>query len=234
MHRGEKLLAVFLIKAPNVKLVRWLCIVPLFHTGKNFYRRLSVFWDGKMLTSKKDIWEETSMSETEEKKNPSVIMSTSVGDVRFELFADKAPATTKNFLDYVSEGFYDGLIFHRVIPGFMVQGGGLDSHMKQKGTKAPIKNEATNGLKNRVGSIAMARTNVVDSATAQFFINVKDNGFLDHRNTSPEGFGYAVFGQVVDGMEVVKKIEQVKTGSRGSYQDVPLEPIVIHAMRLEG
>jgi len=174
------------------------------------------------------------MAETQEKRNPSVIMSTSMGDVRIELFADKAPVTTKNFLDYANEGFYDGLIFHRVIAGFMVQGGGLDSHMKQKATKAPIKNEASNGLRNRVGSIAMARTNIVDSATAQFFINVKDNGFLDHRNTSPEGFGYAVFGQVVDGMDVVTKIEQVKTGSRGSYQDVPLEPVVIHSVRLEG
>ena len=174
------------------------------------------------------------MAETEGKKNPSVIMATSMGDVRIELFADKAPVTTRNFLEYVNEGFYDGLIFHRVIAGFMVQGGGLDSQMKPKATKAPIKNEAGNGLKNRVGSLAMARTNVVDSATAQFFINVKDNGFLDHRSATPDGFGYAVFGQVVEGMDVVQKIEQVKTGSRGSYQDVPLEPVVIHSVRLEG
>lgn len=174
------------------------------------------------------------MAETQEKKNPAVIMSTSMGDVRIELFADKAPVTTKNFLEYVNEGFYDGLIFHRVIPGFMVQGGGFDSQLKQKATKSPIKNEASNGVKNRVGSIAMARTSVVDSATAQFFINVKDNGFLDHRNTSPDGFGYAVFGQVVGGMDVVQKIEQVKTGSRGSYQDVPLEPVVIQSVRLDG
>lgn len=173
------------------------------------------------------------MAETRERSNPSVIMSTNMGDVRIELFADKAPITTKNFLDYVTEGFYDGLIFHRVIPGFMIQGGGFDAQMKQKTTKAPIKNEATNGLKNRVGSLAMARTNVVDSATAQFFINVKDNGFLDHLTTSPDGFGYAVFGQVVEGLDIVHKIEKVKTGGRGSYQDVPLEPVVIQSIRAE-
>ncbi len=174
------------------------------------------------------------MAETREKSNPSVIMSTNMGDIRIELFADKAPITTTNFLNYVAEGFYDGLIFHRVIAGFMIQGGGLDDEMKQKATKPPIKNEATNGLKNQVGSLAMARTSVVDSATAQFFINVKDNGFLDHRTASADGFGYAVFGQVVEGMDVVHKIEKVKTGSRGHYQDVPLEPVVIQSMRLEG
>src|SRR5215470_2585135 len=119
-------------------------------------------------------------------KNPVVTMTTSMGDIRIELDAANAPITTQNFLDYVKEGFYDGLIFHRVIAGFMIQGGGFDPQMKQKKTRSPIKNEAANGLKNKLGSIAMARTNVVDSATAQFFINVKDNDFLNHRNTSPD------------------------------------------------
>jgi peptidyl-prolyl cis-trans isomerase B (cyclophilin B) len=140
--------------------------------------------------------------------------------------------TVKNFHDYVNEKFYDGLIFHRVIVGFMIQGGGFDKDIKQKATKAPIKNEAANGLKNNTGAVAMARTNVVDSATAQFFINMKDNDFLNHRNTSAEGFGYAVFGRVIDGMDVVGKIEKVKTGNRGMHQNVPLEPVVIQSARL--
>jgi cyclophilin family peptidyl-prolyl cis-trans isomerase len=181
-----------------------------------------------------ELSKEVRMAERQEKSNPSVVLSTNMGDIRIELFAAQAPVTTKNFLDYASEGFYDGLIFHRVIPGFMVQGGGFDRQMKQKATKSPIKNEAANGLKNRVGSIAMARTSVVDSATAQFFINVKDNTFLDHRNTSSDGFGYAVFGHVAEGMDVVQKIEQVKTASRGSYQDVPVEAVVIHSVRVDG
>jgi peptidyl-prolyl cis-trans isomerase B (cyclophilin B) len=169
----------------------------------------------------------------EQTKNPVVVMSTSLGDVRIELNAEKAPVTTQNFLDYVNESFYDGLIFHRVIPGFMIQGGGFDPQMKQKGTKAPIKNEAANGLKNQVGTIAMARTNVVDSATAQFFINVKDNDFLNHRTASADGFGYAVFGQVIEGMDVVQKIEKVKTGNRGFHQDVPVENVVIQSVKVE-
>ena len=169
------------------------------------------------------------MSETQG-KNPMVKMSTSLGDIQIELNAEKAPITTQNFLDYVKEGFYDGLIFHRVIPGFMIQGGGFDSQMKQKKTKSPIKNEAANGLKNNVGTIAMARTNVVDSATAQFFINVKDNDFLNHRNTSPDAFGYAVFGQVTEGLDVVRKIEKVRTGTHSGHQDVPLEAVVIHSV----
>ena len=173
------------------------------------------------------------MAETEQGKNPVVIMSTTMGDIRIELDAEKAPVTTKNFLDYVSEGFYDGMIFHRVIPGFMIQCGGFDPQMKQKGTKSPIKNEATNGLKNKVGSIAMARTNIVDSATAQFFINVKDNDFLNHTSPSPDGFGYAVFAQVVEGMDVVHAIEKVKTGNRGLHQDVPVDAVVINSVRLE-
>lgn len=171
--------------------------------------------------------------ETAATKNPTVLMSTSAGDVRVELFSDKAPVTVKNFLTYVEDKFYDGLIFHRVIAGFMIQGGGFDPNMQQRATRSPIKNEAGNGLKNKVGTLSMARTNVVDSATAQFFINVKDNDFLDHRNTSPDGFGYAVFGQVIDGLDVVKKIENVKTGNRGLHQNVPVEPVVIHSVRRE-
>ena len=171
------------------------------------------------------------MAETQEGKNPVVTMATTLGNIRIELDAEKAPVTTKNFLDYVSEGFYDGMIFHRVIPGFMIQCGGFDPQMKQKGTKSPIKNEATNGLKNKIGSIAMARTNIVDSATAQFFINVKDNDFLNHTSPSPDGFGYAVFAQVVEGMDVVHAIEKVKTGNRGLHQDVPVDAVVINSVR---
>ena len=169
----------------------------------------------------------------EQAKNPVVTMSTSMGDIRIELNSAKAPISTQNFLDYINEGHFDGLIFHRVIPGFMIQGGGFDSAMSQKKSKAPIKNEASNGLKNVIGSIAMARTNVVDSATAQFFINVKDNDFLNHKNTSPDGYGYAVFGQVIDGMDVVHAIEKVKTGNRGMHQDVPVQAVVINSVKLE-
>jgi len=166
-------------------------------------------------------------------KNPIVNMSTNKGDIRIELDAEKAPVTTQNFVDYVNNGHYDGLIFHRVIPGFMIQGGGMDAQMAEKKTKAPIKNEAANGLKNKIGSIAMARTNVVDSATAQFFINVKDNEFLNHRSPSPAEFGYAVFGQVIEGMEIVHAIEKVKTGSKGHHDDVPVENVVINSAKVE-
>ena len=166
-------------------------------------------------------------------KNPVVLMNTNKGDIRIELDAEKAPITTQNFLDYVSAGHYDGLIFHRVIPGFMIQGGGMDAQMKEKKNKSPIKNEAANGLKNNLGTIAMARTNVVDSATSQFFINVKNNDFLNHKSTSPAEFGYAVFGRVVGGMDVVHSIEKVKTGNRGHHQDVPVDPVVINSVKLE-
>jgi len=166
-------------------------------------------------------------------KNPVILMTTSMGNIRIELDAEKAPITTKNFLDYVNDGHYDGLIFHRVIPGFMVQGGGMDAQMKEKKNKTPIKNEAANGLKNKLGSVAMARTNVVDSATAQFFINVKDNDFLNHRSTAAAEFGYAVFGQIIEGMDVVHGIEKVKTGRKGYHDDVPVEPVVINSVKLE-
>jgi len=167
-----------------------------------------------------------------EEKNPRVLMDTSMGNVTIELFKDKAPISVRNFLSYVKEGFYDGLIFHRVIKEFMIQGGGMDASMQQKKTKFAIKNEAANGLSNKRGTLAMARTAVVDSATSQFFINVVDNEFLDYRGKTPELFGYAVFGQVVEGMETVDAIRQVKTGSRMGHSDVPVEPVVITSVRI--
>lgn len=166
----------------------------------------------------------------QEGKNPVVLMSTSMGDIKIELNKEKAPVTVANFLSYVEGKFFDGTIFHRVIAGFMIQGGGFTADMTQKPTKPPIKNEAGNGLKNTVGTLAMARTNVVNSATAQFFINVKDNAFLDHRDETDQGFGYAVFGKVVEGLDVVHKIENVKTGNSKGMGDVPVEPVVIKSV----
>jgi cyclophilin family peptidyl-prolyl cis-trans isomerase len=159
--------------------------------------------------------------------NPIVKMTTSLGEITIELYADKAPVSVANFLAYVEESFYDGTIFHRVIPNFMIQGGGFTADMRQKATKAQIRNEADNGLKNTRGTLAMARTMVVDSATSQFFINTVDNDFLNFRNKSPQGYGYAVFGKVTAGMEVVDKIAQVQTGNRGMHQNVPVEPVTI-------
>ncbi len=167
-----------------------------------------------------------------EEKNPQLLMETSMGNLKIELFKDKAPITVRNFLSYVKEGFYDGTIFHRVISNFMIQGGGFDTSMVQKKTKFAIKNEATNGLSNKIGTLAMARTAVVDSATSQFFINVADNTFLDNRGKTADLFGYAVFGQVLEGMDVVDAIKAVKTGSKGGHADVPLEPVVIKSIRL--
>ena len=163
---------------------------------------------------------------------PVVLMATSKGEVKIELFQKEAPETVTNFLAYVSEGFYDGTIFHRVIPGFMIQGGGFTEAMQQKPTKPAIKNEAANGLTNDTGTLAMARTNMVDSATSQFFINVNDNEFLNHKDTSMQGFGYCVFGRVIEGMDVVSAIERVATGRRGMHQDVPQEPIIIQSMKV--
>jgi cyclophilin family peptidyl-prolyl cis-trans isomerase len=164
--------------------------------------------------------------------DPIVLMSTSAGDVKIELFKDKAPATVANFLAYVNDKFYDGTVFHRVIPNFMIQGGGFTPDMKQKPTKGAIKNEAGNGLKNQFGTLAMARTSDVNSATAQFFINAKDNDFLDHKDDSMQGFGYCVFGKVIEGSKVVQKIEAVETTSKGPYEDVPVEPVVIKSIRV--
>ena len=159
--------------------------------------------------------------------NPKVLLKTTKGDITIELYADKAPITVKNILDYVEAKFYDGLIFHRVIPNFMIQCGGLNAEMSQKPGRDPIKNEAGNGLKNGRGSVAMARTNIVDSANSQFFINLKDNAFLNHRDDTPEGFGYCVFGKVVAGMDVVDAIAKVPTTSKRGHGDVPVEPITI-------
>ncbi len=159
--------------------------------------------------------------------NPLVELKTSAGPIVLELYPEKAPKTVANFLEYVKAGFYDGLIFHRVIDGFMIQGGGMEPGMKQKGTNAPIKNEANNGLKNDAGTIAMARTQDPHSATAQFFINVADNDFLNFKAENVQGWGYCVFGRVSEGMDVVNKIKGVKTGTSGFHQDVPKEDVVI-------
>ncbi len=160
-------------------------------------------------------------------KHSMVKLHTNHGDITIELDAEKAPATVKNFLDYASSGFYDGTIFHRVINGFMVQGGGFEPGMKQKPVNAPIQNEAANGLKNDNYTVAMARTSDPHSATAQFFINVKDNNFLNYTAPNNQGYGYCVFGKVVEGKEVVDAIRQVKTGNRNGFQDVPQEDVII-------
>ncbi|CAI0800838.1 Peptidyl-prolyl cis-trans isomerase B [Serratia quinivorans] len=156
-----------------------------------------------------------------------VTFHTNHGDIVIKTFADKAPVTVENFLNYCREGFYNNTIFHRVINGFMVQGGGFEPGMTQKDTKATIKNEANNGLKNTIGTLAMARTNDPHSATAQFFINVADNDFLNFRGENAQGWGYCVFAEVVEGMDVVNKIKAVKTGRSGMHQDVPVEDVVV-------
>ncbi|HEX6395882.1 MAG TPA: peptidylprolyl isomerase [Steroidobacteraceae bacterium] len=155
----------------------------------------------------------------------SLVFETNLGNFEVELFEKEAPISARNFQDYVDEGFFDGVIFHRVIPGFMIQGGGFEPGMKQKKTREPIKNEATNGLKNKRGTLSMARTNVVDSATAQFFVNLVDNDFLDH--SGPANYGYAVFGKVTSGMDVIDKIAQVATTNRAGHQNVPASDVVI-------
>ncbi len=165
--------------------------------------------------------------------HPRVVLNTSMGEIVLELDREKAPVTVENFLRYVNDGFYNGTLFHRVIPDFMIQGGGMEPGMKKKPTRSPIKNEADNGLKNVTGSVAMARTSAVDSATAQFFINCRDNSFLDHRDTTSRGYGYAVFGKVVKGMDVVRKIEKAPTGTKGPYRDVPLEDILIVSAKIQ-
>lgn len=164
---------------------------------------------------------------TSGEKNPVVVVETSEGSIQIELWADKTPISVKNFLRYVDDGFFDGTIFHRVITDFMIQGGGMTPDMKPKKTRDPIKNEASADLKNDRGTVAMARTNLVNSATSQFFINVVDNAFLNHKDKSPMGYGYAVFGKVIEGMDVVDKIRNVKTISFGQHQDVPASPVMI-------
>ena len=164
----------------------------------------------------------------------NILMTTTVGPMTLELDADNAPKTVENFLSYVSSGFYDSTIFHRVIDNFMVQGGGFTADMEQKATQAPIENEANNGLKNARGTIAMARTQDPHSATAQFFINVQDNDFLNHTGENMQGWGYAVFGKVTEGEDVLDKIRCVQTGSQAGHQDVPVEPIIIESVTIIG
>ena len=164
--------------------------------------------------------------------NPVVVMETTLGSITIELFQDRAPVTVENFLQYVNDGFYAGTVFHRVIEGFMIQGGGFTAGLSEKPTRAPITNEADNGESNTRGTIAMARTNVVDSATAQFFINTVDNSrSLDHQG--PQSFGYAVFGRVTEGMDVVDKIASVSTSRQGPHQNVPAEPVIINAVTVQ-
>lgn len=163
--------------------------------------------------------------------NPVVVMETNVGALTIELWPNKAPVTVENFLRYVDNEFYDGVVFHRVIPGFMVQGGGFDADMVEKSTYAPVKNEARADTPNTRGTLAMARTGVVDSATAQFFINLVDNAYLNHTDETAQGFGYAVFGEVIDGMDVVDQIANVATGTQRGHQNVPLEPVIITSAR---
>jgi len=164
---------------------------------------------------------------------PIVKMETNKGLIVIELNSEKAPISAENFLNYVRDGFYEQTIFHRVIPNFMIQCGGFTHEMAQKKTQAEIKNEADNGLKNLRGSLAMARTQVVDSASSQFFINLADNDFLNHQGKTPNGFGYAVFGQVTEGMDVVDEIAKVNTGNNGHHQDVPKEAVIIENMSIE-
>lgn len=159
-----------------------------------------------------------------------ITIKTNHGDIKVELYDEKSPITCENFRQYIEEGFYNDTIFHRVIPNFMIQGGGFDTDMGQKGTRDPIKNEADNGVSNKRGTLAMARTSVVDSATAQFFINLNDNTFLDHGSRD---FGYAVFGEVSDGMDVVDKIAGVATGNHGGHQDVPVDAVVITEVTID-
>ena len=162
--------------------------------------------------------------------NPQVEMKTSLGTLTIELYPDKAPKTVENFLQYARDGFFDGTVFHRVIPGFMIQGGGMSPELKEKPTRPPVPNEAKNGLKNETGTIAMARTADPHSATAQFFINLQNNGFLDYPGR--DGWGYAVFGKVVQGLDVVEKIARVPTGNSGFHQNVPTKPVLIEAARV--
>ena len=161
-----------------------------------------------------------------------ITLHTNHGDIVVELNFDKAPESAANFMQYAKSGFYTGTIFHRIIDDFMIQGGGMDEAMQQKATRAPITNEADNGLKNKTGTLAMARTNDPHSATAQFFINVADNSFLNHSGKNPQGWGYAVFGRVCDGMAVVNTIKGVATGSHGLHQNVPVEPVIITAVSI--
>lgn len=173
----------------------------------------------------------TSMGQESAVSNPQVVMETSKGEIVLELYPDKAPLTVKNFLDYIDAGFYSGTVFHRVIPGFMLQGGGFSRDMQKKSTLMPVKNEAFNGLKNDRGTIAMARTQDPHSASSQFFINTVDNAFLNYKSQTAAGWGYAVFGKVIKGMEVVDAISKVQTGTQGRFRDVPKTSVEIIKVR---
>ena len=173
----------------------------------------------------------TSMGQESAVSNPQVVMETSNGEIVLELYPDKAPLTVKNFLDYIDAGFYSGTVFHRVIPGFMLQGGGFSRDMQKKSTLMPVKNEAFNGLKNDRGTIAMARTQDPHSASSQFFINTVDNAFLNYKSQTAAGWGYAVFGKVIKGMEVVDAISKVQTGTQGRFRDVPKTSVEIIKVR---
>lgn len=177
--------------------------------------------------SENEIAEKVETEQEQPETLPMVTLKTSQGDITIELYPDKAPDTVANFLQYVADGFYNGTIFHRVIDGFMIQGGGFTGDMQQKQTRRPVKNEAANGLKNTRGTLAMARTPDPHSATAQFFINVKDNDFLNYTSSDPRGFGYCVFGKVVSGMDTVDKIKGTRTSTQGPFENVPVEPVVI-------
>jgi cyclophilin family peptidyl-prolyl cis-trans isomerase len=166
--------------------------------------------------------------------NPMVLMKTNMGNITIELFEKEAPITVKNFLNYADKKFYDGTTFHRIVPNFVIQGGGFDKDMMKKATLPAIKNEATNGLKNLKGTLSMARTSDINSATSQFFINLKDNAALDQRDVTSAGYGYAVFGKVVQGMDVVEKIAAMKTGEKAGMRDVPLKPVIIESVNRSG
>lgn len=175
-----------------------------------------------------------SAADSSAQENPVVVMNTSMGEITIELFQDKAPVSVENFLQYVNDGYYSGTVFHRVIQQFMIQGGGMTADLTPKPTRDPIKNEATNGVSNERGTIAMARTNVVDSATSQFFINTVNNArSLDNSGTDARSYGYAVFGKVIDGMDVVDQIAAVQTRSQGPHQNVPVEPVVIEGVTVK-
>jgi cyclophilin family peptidyl-prolyl cis-trans isomerase len=165
--------------------------------------------------------------------NPVVVVATTLGDFTVELYRDRAPVSVENFLQYVTDGFYSGTIFHRVVPNFVIQGGGLTSRMQEKPTRPPIQNEATNGLRNLRGTLSMARTRALRSATSQFYVNLSDNVALDHRGFTPDDFGYAVFGRVIAGMDVVDAIAAVKTAAAGPHENVPVEPVVIKSVTVK-